>query len=150
MYRLRRLCLLAGLFLSLPAVASANPRLAGLWVANAAPDATLTFNFSPGYCLGSGIWRGPCVYDISGFVMPRMYELRMFNGVEGTVTLLSSQYDIGYTVGTVNFANQTLNYKNVNYTHRPGVVPLVVPVPGPFAGEGAGVGPVLPPPAACK
>ncbi len=99
--------------------AQAHPHLVGPWFAPVPPGGFMVFEFGVGEYLGDGIWRGPFSSVISH--MPAAvgdYELRMFNGTQGTLSLREKKTGPGWSVGIVDFSVPAVYYQDVTYRRR--------------------------------
>jgi hypothetical protein len=84
--------------------AHAHPLLAGKWIAALPSGGIQVYEFGCGEYLGNGIWRGSAVFYVSNCpVWSGEYELRMFTGDAGTLSLLSTSKSIYSNVGLVDF-----------------------------------------------
>src|SRR6516164_5332485 len=92
-FRLRRkvsvVVLSAAMLLSLlSGTTEAHPLLVGTWVAQNPPGTLMKYEFGAAEYQGNWVWRGPLTYYVANQVVSTgMYELRMFNGLEGGLTL---------------------------------------------------------------
>jgi hypothetical protein len=94
----------------------AHPHLAGRWTAAVPPGGLMSLRFECGRYLGNGVWRGPFTLEVSG-VMASVgeYELRMYSGSQGTLSLMDPLSAPGWTVGNVDFDLPTVTYINTTY-----------------------------------
>jgi hypothetical protein len=123
--------LAAGLLAFLPGSARAQPNLVGHWIAivppappvlpgQPAPQAppgqlkiTYEYEFGPGEYNGNWVWRGPLTFYVGGCIVSTgTYQLRMFNGVEGTLELRDGN-GVAHAVGNVDLGARLMNFKNV-------------------------------------
>jgi len=99
-----------------PGAAQAHPQFLGKWLALTPPGGYMAFTFGPGFHLGNGVWRGPYTFTVSNVPAGAgEYELRMFNGTEGTLILRGTQFNAGSNVGNVDLGCQTVVFMNVAY-----------------------------------
>ncbi len=125
--------LAAGLLAFLPGSARAQPNLIGRWVATVPPappavpgmpapqpqaqptqpKITYEYDFGPGVYFGNWVWRGCLTFYVDGaMVSTGTYELRMFNGVEGTLELRDAN-GLAHAVANVDLGARLMNFKNV-------------------------------------
>jgi hypothetical protein len=122
-YRLRRkvsvTVLSAAMLLSLlSGTTEAHPLLVGTWVAQNPPGTLMKYEFGPGEYQGNWVWRGPLTFYLANQVVSTgMYELRMFNGLEGGLTLRDGN-GLPNDTGLVNLGTRELKYKDVVF-HAP-------------------------------
>jgi hypothetical protein len=108
----------AGLLLFQPGKVQAHPQFAGKWMALTPPGGFMLYEFGVGDYIGNGIWRGPFSFVVSGlFVEQGEYELRMFNGTQGTISLRSHKTMAASSVGNVDLAARAMDFMGVNYRH---------------------------------
>lgn len=99
----------------LPSHAQAHPALVGAWTAPLPPGMVTTYEFGPGEFVTHQVWKGPMRVLVNNCeVATGVWELRMFTGTEGTVSMRDG-LQIGTSVGTVDFATRTFTYMNVFY-----------------------------------
>src|SRR5262249_55091546 len=122
--------LAAGLLAFLPGSARAQPNLVGHWIAVVPPappalpgqpppppppgqlKITYEYEFGPGEYFGNWVWRGPLTFYVGGCVVPTgTDQLRMFNGVEGTLELRDAN-GLAHAVGNVDLGARLMNFKN--------------------------------------
>ena len=97
----------------LSGTAEAHPLLVGTWVAQDPPGTLLKYEFGPAEYQGNWVWRGPLtLYVANEVVSIGTYQLRMFNGLEGGLTLHDGN-GLPNDGGLVNLGTRVLNYKNV-------------------------------------
>ena len=73
---------------------------------------TYEYDFGPGEYNGNWVWRGPLTFYVGGCVVSTgTYQLRMFNGVEGTLELRDYN-GLAHAVGNVDLGARLLNFKN--------------------------------------
>ena len=97
----------------LSGTAEAHPLLVGTWVAQDPPGTLLKYEFGPAEYQGNWVWRGPLtLYVANEVVSIGTYQLRMFNGLEGGLTLHDGN-GLPNDDGLVNLGTRVLNYKNV-------------------------------------
>ena len=97
----------------LSGTAEAHPLLVGTWVAQDPPGTLLKYEFGPAEYQGNWVWRGPLtLYVANKVVSIGTYQLRMFNGLEGGLTLHDGN-GLPNDGGLVNLGTRVLNYKNV-------------------------------------
>ena len=97
----------------LSGTAEAHPLLVGTWVAQDPPGTLLKYEFGPAEYQGNWVWRGPLtLYVANKVVSIGTYQLRMFNGLEGGLTLHDGT-GLPNDGGLVNLGTRVLNYKNV-------------------------------------
>jgi hypothetical protein len=97
----------------------AHPCLVGRWIADL-PCGPTVYEFTPGKYVGNGVWTGCYSLLIAGCPVPAgEYELRMFTGNEGTLSLRDGT-QIGTRVANVDLAGGTMLFMNVNYRHESG------------------------------
>jgi len=93
--------------------AEAHPLLVGTWVAQDPPGTLLKYEFGPAEYQGNWVWRGPLTLYVANEVISiGTYQLRMFNGLEGGLTLHDGN-GLPNDDGLVNLGTRVLNYKNV-------------------------------------
>jgi hypothetical protein len=91
----------------------AHPRLVGAWVAQDPPGTLMKYEFGPGEYQGNWVWRGPVRFHLANEVVSTgTYELRMFNGLEGGLTIRDGN-GLPNDNGIVNLGTRVLNYKSV-------------------------------------
>jgi len=100
--------------LSLPSgTARAHPLLVGTWIAQDPPGTLLKYEFGSAEYVGNWVWRGPLTFYVDNQVVSTgNYELRMFSGLEGGLTLRDGN-GLPNEVGLVNLSTRVLNYKKV-------------------------------------
>jgi hypothetical protein len=93
--------------------AQAHPKLMGKWSATVVPGVVVTYDFSPGAFIGGGLWRGTFTCVMSDVpISAGPYELYMFTGALGTVTLIEQ----GFTSsGNIDLRARVLDYRGVEY-----------------------------------
>ena len=97
----------------LSGTAEAHPLLVGTWVAQDPPGTLLKYEFGPAEYQGNWVWRGPLTLYVANEVISiGTYQLRMFNGLEGGLTLHDGN-GLPNDGGLVNLGTRVLNYKNV-------------------------------------
>jgi hypothetical protein len=106
--------LTTAVLLSFPAgTAQAHPLLIGTWVAQDPPGTLMKYDFGPAEYQGNWVWRGPLTFYMADRVVSTgTYELRMFNGLEGGLTLRDGS-GLPNDVGIVHLRTRVLNFKNV-------------------------------------
>lgn len=97
--------------------AQAHPHLYGSWVANVPPGGFMALDFGPAEYMGVGVWRGPFTFTVTGQTSCGVYELRMYTGTQGTVSLRDGNM-IGTKVGTVDFETRKLTYLQTTFVNR--------------------------------
>ena len=110
----------AGLLLCQPSNAQAHPLFAGRWVAPTPPGGLLEYDFEVGEYIGNGIWRGHFTFLVCQVpVASGWYELRMFTGTEGTlslpITYTSTETTTFSTVGNVDLGSRVTNFLGTTY-----------------------------------
>jgi hypothetical protein len=110
----------AGLLLCQPGKAGAHPHLIGPWVSPLPQGGYMSYTFGPGEYLGSSIWRGPYEYVVSGCpTVVGEYELLMFTGTQGMLSLREGVTAPGWTVGIVDFVGPLFVYRHAEYKRPP-------------------------------
>lgn len=106
--------LLAAGFLScLPGNAQAHPNLVGRWVAPVPPGSSMVYDFGPGEYVGNWVWNGTFTFSLGNCTLSTgTYQLLLFNGVEGTVTLRDGN-GLSVAVANVDLGTRLLSLKNV-------------------------------------
>src|SRR4051812_10215888 len=106
----------AGLLWCLADRAEAHPSLGGTWVSPLPDRTSMILEFAPGLYLGSGIWRGPFTLVVSGCPTSiGEYELLMYTGTQGVLSIREGATAPGWRVGTVDFAAPEVMYLGANY-----------------------------------
>jgi hypothetical protein len=73
----------------------------------------MKYEFGAAEYQGNWVWRGPLTFYVANQVVSTgMYELRMFNGLEGGLTLRDGN-GLPNAGGLVHLGTRELNYKNV-------------------------------------
>jgi len=91
----------------------AHPLLVGTWVAQDPPGTLLKYEFGQAEYQGNWVWRGSLTFYVANQVVSTgTYQLRMFNGLEGGLTVHDGN-GLPNDVGLVNLGTRVLNYKNV-------------------------------------
>jgi hypothetical protein len=107
------LVLAAGVMSCLPGKSLAHPHLVGRWVAEAPPGGSMVYDFGPGEYVGNWVWRGPFTFSVANCpVATGTYQLLMFNGVEGTLSLRDGN-EISTGVANVDLGRRSMTFKNV-------------------------------------
>jgi hypothetical protein len=106
--------LCAAMLLSLlSGTTEAHPLLVGTWVAQNPPGTLMKYEFGAAEYQGNWVWRGPLTFYLANQVVSTgMYELRMFNGLEGGLTLRDGN-GLPNDTGLVHLGTRTMNYKDV-------------------------------------
>ena len=97
----------------LSGISQAHPLMVGTWVAQDPPGTLLKYDFGPAEYQGNWVWRGPLTFYVADQVVSTgSYELLMFDGLEGALTLRDGN-GLPNQVGVVHLGTRVLNYKNV-------------------------------------
>ena len=105
--------LAAGLLSCLSGNAQAHPYLVGRWVAPVPPGSSLVYDFGPGEYVGNWVWHGTFTFFVADCpVSTGTYQLLMFNGVEGTLSLRDGN-GITTAVANVDLGAKVMTFKNV-------------------------------------
>ena len=103
----------AALLSPLSGTTQAHPLLVGTWVAQDPPGTLLKYEFGQAEYQGNWVWRGHLTFYVANQVVSTgTYQLRMFNGLEGGLTMHDGN-GLPNDVGLVNLGTRVLNYKNV-------------------------------------
>jgi hypothetical protein len=109
----------AALLLGQPGKVEAHPHLACKWVTPAPAGGYMSYDFRLGKYIGMGVWEGPFFLVVSNVpVSTGIYELRMFTGNEGTISLRDGTC-IGVRVGIVDFRARAMTFMNEVYRPAP-------------------------------
>jgi hypothetical protein len=110
----------AVLLLCQPGKAQAHPQFAGRWAAPTPPGGLLEYVFDDGEYIGGGIWRGHFTFLVSHVpVASGWYELFMFSGTQGTISLPITYTNTEITtftaVGNVDLSSRVMTYMGATY-----------------------------------
>ncbi len=105
--------LAAGLLSCLPGTVQAHPNLVGRWVAPVPPGSSMAYEFGPGEYVGNWVWNGTFTFSLANCPLSTgTYQLLLFNGVEGTVTLRDGN-GLSVAVATVDLGTRLMTLKHV-------------------------------------
>jgi hypothetical protein len=110
----------AGLLLCQPGKAQAHPQFTGRWVSPTPPGGLMEYIFDEGEYIGGGIWRGRFTFLVSNVpVASGCYELFLFNGNQGTISLPITYTRTEITtfsyVGNVDLGARMMTYMGASY-----------------------------------
>ncbi|MGL4551337.1 MAG: hypothetical protein ACRC33_09120 [Gemmataceae bacterium] len=106
-----------GAALTLAPSARAHPCFVGVWTGPLPCPGTDAYEFGPGEFIGGGVWTGCLRKTTNGqLISTGWYELRMWSGTEGTVSIREGQC-ISTAVGTVDLSSRTMDYLGTAYRH---------------------------------
>ena len=104
------------LLLLQPAKVQAHPQLVGSWASVAPPNSNMSYTFDPGVYIGDGIWRGRfTIYWANNPISCGHYELRLFSGTRGMLSVRDGINQGAIGVGDIDLAAKILNLKGVTY-----------------------------------
>jgi hypothetical protein len=95
--------------------AQAHPCFVGNWTAPLPCPGVSEYNFGPADYIGGGVWVGGLTKVVAGCTVARgTYELRMWSGTEGTVSIREG-VGISTIVGTIDLKERTMEYVGTLY-----------------------------------